>query len=192
VLADARVDVGDALGDEDDDVVGVEQVRRRDPPLQRHEVVAVVGRHVADLAGRDDRLDEVDHDGHLLPEEQEPLDHGQRARGVARKARELLLRHQRIADPDLRDERPLGLARLVASERDALAAVVADDVLRSEQLAPQEVYEADVLAARAHEVVHVAVQQEVARLAREIPPGDLGRPRGQPLDLVFREDSGCG
>jgi hypothetical protein len=82
VLPDARMNLGHALGYEDDDVVLLQQPRACDPSLERHEVSAIVARHVTHVAGRDDSVEEIDDDGNLIAVEQEVLDERQRASGV--------------------------------------------------------------------------------------------------------------
>ncbi len=59
VLSYARMNLSNALRDEDNDVVLLQQPRAGDPTLKGNQVCAIVPGHVAHIAGRDDRVQEI-------------------------------------------------------------------------------------------------------------------------------------
>src|SRR5262245_14581406 len=107
VLSDARMNLRNALGYQDHDVVFFQQSRACNPALKGYEVGAIVARHVAHVAGGNDCIQKIDDNGNLLAVQQEVLDQRQRASRLLWKLSKRVAAHQRIGYAKQSRERTL-------------------------------------------------------------------------------------
>src|SRR5262245_22130000 len=154
VLSNARMNLGDAFRDEDDDVVFLQQSRAGYPSLERYEVGPIVAGHIAHVAGWDDCIEEVDDHCDLIAVKKEVLDQGQRASRLPGKLTKRVAIHQRIGNAKQRSELTLGVRR---TKLDSFAPVVREELFGADELALKIVEKAYVFRARSHEIINVVI-----------------------------------
>ncbi|GBC78281.1 hypothetical protein HRbin08_01768 [bacterium HR08] len=163
----------------------MEQARAGDPALEGDQRVAILAAQVSDLPGGDERLQEGDDDGDLIPVKEVAFDEREGATRLAGERPQGLATEERIGHARVREELAFGFR---GTEGDPLAAVVEDDVFVAEQLSLQEREQPHVLAVGRDEIVDVVMQKEVARFARVVLSHQFAGPPREARDLVEREE----